>query len=107
RADAASYTILLATLLGLSVAAVGGQAVWPGLRRWLAHMSPIFSAAVLALCLWEGITSGLRLLPLPYFPSPATVWQSLINDRALLFDSTWHSLLLLLSGYTIGAVIAL
>jgi NitT/TauT family transport system permease protein len=107
RADAASYTMLLATLLGLSVVAVGGQAVWPGLRRWLAHMSPIFSAAVLGLCLWEGITSGLRLLPLPYFPSPATVLQSLINDRALLFDSTWHSLLLLLSGYLIGAVIAL
>jgi NitT/TauT family transport system permease protein len=99
--------MLLATLLGLSVVAVGGQAVWPGLRRWLAHMSPIFSAAVLGLCLWEGITSGLRLLPLPYFPSPATVLQSLINDRALLFDSTWHSLLLLLSGYLIGAVIAL
>src|SRR5262249_6602610 len=107
RADTASYTILLAILLGLSVAAVGGQALWPGLRRRLAHMIPIFAAAVMALCLWEGVTSGLRLLPLPYFPSPASVLQSLINDRALLFDSTWHSLLLLLSGYLIGAVIAL
>ena len=30
--------------------------------------------------------------------------QSLINDRELLFDSTWHSLVLLLSGYTLGVI---
>jgi len=35
------------------------------------------------------------------------VLQSLINDRALLFDSTWHSLWLLLRGYALGVVIAL
>jgi NitT/TauT family transport system permease protein len=31
----------------------------------------------------------------------------LINDRALLFDSTWHSLLLLLTGYSLGVVAGL
>jgi NitT/TauT family transport system permease protein len=35
------------------------------------------------------------------------VLQSLIDDRALLFDSTWHSLLLLLSGYAVGVVVAI
>jgi NitT/TauT family transport system permease protein len=73
----------------------------------MAHMCPILAAAVLLLCLWEGITSGFRLLPLPYFPGPAAVLQNLLNDRALLFDSTWHSLVLLLSGYALGVVIAL
>src|SRR5205814_5624755 len=52
----------------------------------------------------EVITSGFRMLPLPYFPSPAGVVQSMINDRGLLFDSTWHSLVLLLSGYLLGVV---
>jgi NitT/TauT family transport system permease protein len=33
------------------------------------------------------------------------VLRSLISDRALLLDSTWHSLVLLLSGYTIGVII--
>jgi NitT/TauT family transport system permease protein len=70
-------------------------------------MCPILAVAVLFLCAWEGITSGLRLLPLPYFPSPASVLQSLINDRKLLFDSTWHSLLLLGSGYVLGVIVAL
>ena len=70
-------------------------------------MHPILTAAALLLCLWEIITSGLRLLPLPYFPSPAEVLHSLINDRVLLFDSTWHSLVLLLSGYALGVIAGL
>ena len=32
---------------------------------------------------------------------------SLVNDRAVLFDSTWHSLILLLGGYTLGVVVGL
>jgi NitT/TauT family transport system permease protein len=70
-------------------------------------MGPIFAAAVLTLGGWELITSGFRWLPLPYFPSPAGVFQSLINDRALLFDSTWHSLILLLGGYALGVIAGL
>jgi NitT/TauT family transport system permease protein len=70
-------------------------------------MGPIFAAALLLFGAWELITSGWRLLPLPYFPSPAGVFQSLINDRALLFDSTWHSLILLLGGYALGVVAGL
>ena len=106
-ADTRSYTVFLGLILGAVVGAAAMQSLWYGLRRWMAHMCPILAAAVLLLCLWEVITSGFRLLPLPYFPSPAGVLQSLINDRALLFDSTWHSLLLLLSGYALGVAIAL
>ena len=105
--DTRSYSTFLGLVLGVSLIAAAVQRFWPGLRRWMAHMCPIFAGALLLLCCWEVITSGLRLLPLPYFPSPAGVLQSLINDRALLFDSTWHSLLLLLAGYAIGVAVAL
>jgi NitT/TauT family transport system permease protein len=105
--DTRSWSIFLGILLGGSIVTTLVQSVWPGLRRWTAHMWPILAAAVLLLCAWEVITSGLRLLPLPYFPSPAGVLQSLINDRKLLFDSTWHSLMLLGSGYLLGVVVAL
>src|SRR5207253_7133979 len=94
--------VFLGIFLGVFLVAAIVQPFWPGSRRWMAHTCPILAAAVLLLCLWEGITSGFRLLPLPYFPSPAGVLQSLINDRALLFDSTWHSLVLLLGGYGLG-----
>ena len=105
--DTRTYSVFLSVVLGLSLLAAAAQPLWSALRRWMAQMSPILAAAVLLLCLWEGITSGFRWLPLPYFPSPAGVLQSLVNDRVLLFDSTWHSLLLLLSGYSMGVVIAL
>jgi len=106
-ADTRSYSVFLGIIFAASLVAAAVQPLWPGLRRRMAHLCPILAAAVLLLCLWEGITSGFRLLPLPYFPGPAGVLQNLLNDRALLFDSTWHSLVLLLSGYALGVVIAL
>jgi len=77
------------------------------LRRWMRHMWPIFTAAILLIGVWDLITLGFQLLPLPYFPGPAAVLRSLISDRALLLDSTWHSLVLLLSGYTLGVIVGL
>ncbi|MEP6937019.1 MAG: ABC transporter permease subunit [Chthoniobacterales bacterium] len=101
------YTLLLCALLGAGIM-IGLVQRWsPGLRRWMRNMCPILAVALLLLCLWEVITSGLRLLPLPYFPSPPGVLQSLVNDRALLFDSTWHSLILLLGGYALGVTAGL
>jgi NitT/TauT family transport system permease protein len=54
----------------------------------------------------------MLLLGLPFasaavFPGPAAILRSLISDRALLLDSTWHSLALLLSGYTLGVIVGL
>lgn len=106
-ADMRSYTLLLCLILGVGVALMLVQPWWQGLRRWMQNMCPILAVAVLILCVWEVITSGLRWLPMPYFPSPAGVLQSLINDRALLFDSTWHSLILLLGGYALGVIAGL
>lgn len=106
-ADVHSYTLFLSVILGASVVLLLARPIWSRLRRWTQDIFPIFAAAVLLLCVWEVITSGLRLLPLPYFPSPAGVLQSLVNDRALLFDSTWHSLILLLGGYALGVVAGL
>ena len=102
-----SYFVFLGSVLAVALLLAIAQLWLPALRRWMRQTGPIFAAALLILCGWELITSGFRLLPLPYFPSPAAVFQSLINDRALLFDSTWHSLILLLSGYALGVVAGL
>ena len=106
-AETRFYTIFLCSVLGIAVITAPGQILWPRLRQLRQNLHPILTAAALLLCIWEIITSGVRLLPLPYFPSPAKVLQSLISDRALLFDSTWHSLVLLLSGYALGVVAGL
>lgn len=105
EAQTASYTTFLGIVLGLSVLAGVLQFAWAGFRRWLGHMNPIFAAAMLLLCGWETITTGFRWLPMPYFPSPAGVLQSMIDDRKLLFDCTWNSLILLVAGYVLGVII--
>ena len=101
------YTIFLGSVLAIAVITAPAQILLPRLRRIRQNLHPILTAAALLLCLWEIITSGVRLLPLPYFPGPAKVLHSLISDRTLLFDSTWHSLLLLLSGYALGVITGL
>jgi NitT/TauT family transport system permease protein len=101
------YSYFLTGLLATSVATAALQPALSGLRAWMRTVCPLVAVAVLFLTGWELATAGFRLFPLPYFPSPAGVLQSLINDRALLFDSTWHSLILLLSGYTLGVTVGL
>ncbi len=102
-----SYWLLFWEILGVSLGLAVAQRFWPRLRQWMRHMWPIFTAAILLIGLWDVVTFGLQLLPLPYFPGPAAVLRSLISDRGLLLDSTWHSLVLLLSGYTLGVIIGL
>ena len=94
-------------MLGLGVLGAGLYPFFPGVRKWMRQMCPFLGMATLALGVWELVTSCLAWLPLPYFPGPEGVISSLVNDRALIFDSTWHSLALLLSGYAIGTTIAL
>src|SRR5947208_14244625 len=89
RTETLSYFRFLWSVLAVALVLAAAQVALPLLRGWMRRMGPIFAAALLMLALWELITSGVRWLPLPYFPSPAGVFQSLINDRSLLFDSTW------------------
>lgn len=102
-----SYFWLLCFLFAFPILFAAIQPFWAPLRRWTQHMFPILSAAILLLATWETITSGLHWLPMPYFPGPAGVLQSLLDDRKLLLESTWYSLRLLLSGYAVGVLIAL
>src|SRR5207248_6720474 len=85
-----SYMLLFWEIVGVSILLAVSQRFWPALRRWMRHMWPIFTAAILLVGVWDAITSGFHWLPLPYFPGPAAVLRSLISDRALLLDSTLH-----------------
>lgn len=101
------YPILLVIALALGLIGAGAQAFFPRLRNWMVRMCPILGVAVFAMAVWQLITTCLGLLPMPYFPGPEGVMAALADDRALLFDSTWHSLILLLGGYAIGTALAL
>jgi NitT/TauT family transport system permease protein len=101
------YPMLLFVALGFGLAVAAIQIYWMPLRYWMRRMCPILGAAILTAALLQSITTCLALLPLPYFPGPEPILAAMVGDAKLLFDSTWHSLLLLLSGYLIGTTIAL
>jgi NitT/TauT family transport system permease protein len=101
------YWFFLCVVFLAALLATALQFAWRLPRKWLAHISPIIAGTILLVALWDLITTGFHLLPLPYFPGPAAVLQSLLNDRQLLLESAGSSLLLLLSGYAIGVAIAL
>ena len=101
------YPILLFIALGLGLVGAAFYPFLDGLRKWMRQMCPILGAALALLGIWELVTYCLGWMPLPYFPGPEGVAAALVHDRGLIFDSTWHSLVLLLSGYAIGTTLAL
>ncbi|GEP45761.1 ABC transporter permease [Brevifollis gellanilyticus] len=102
-----NYSLFLGGLAGIGFLLFVLQFKLSGLRRWLRETGPVLAGGIVFLAVLEGVTTGLRLLPLPYFPSPARVLQSIITDRGMLWNSTWHSLFLLASGYALGVMAGL
>lgn len=98
------YPLLLLVLFGLGLAAAAVQRVVPGARRWVRHHAPLAAAATALLSAWDLVTLKLDALPLPYFPGPDLVLQSLVQDWRELLDSAGRSLLLLATGYGVGCV---
>ncbi|HWQ41482.1 MAG TPA: ABC transporter permease subunit [Desulfosporosinus sp.] len=73
----------------------------------LSEKGPLLIAVFALLEIWDVVTLKLKLLPLPYFPGPDKVLNSLFTDWSMLGISTLYSLRLLFSGYIIGALIGL
>jgi NitT/TauT family transport system permease protein len=101
------YPMLLEGVLGAALLMAIIQWAWRRLRPWTLHHAPLLAGAILVLCAWDVVTLKLAWMPLPYFPGPDMVFQGMLDDRALLFDSTYHSLFLLLSGYSAGVAAGL
>jgi NitT/TauT family transport system permease protein len=101
------YPAALSAFGALMVLAFVVQLILPPVRRWLEIKGPIFAAGILLVALWDVITRKLALLPLPYFPAPDLILQSMADDWRELGFSAYHSLLLLGCGYLTGVAIGL
>jgi NitT/TauT family transport system permease protein len=101
------YPLLLWVMLALGLLGAAIYLFVPKSRTFMRKKCPILGVAVATAGVWELVTSCLGLLPLPYFPGPEGVFGSMVSDYKLIFDSTWHSLILLTSGYFLGVIIAL
>jgi NitT/TauT family transport system permease protein len=97
-----TYPTLLRTLLLAMLVLAIVQWAWRPLRTWTRHNGPLLAGAFVLLAFWDLITLKLAWMPLPYFPGPDMVFQGMVDDRAILLDSTYCSLRLLLTGYLAG-----
>jgi NitT/TauT family transport system permease protein len=101
------YPLVLQALLAASVVIGAAQWAWRPLRPWVRHYAPLVAGAILVFACWDLMTLKYSVLSLPYFPGPNQVLGSMIDDRQLLLQSTWHSLLLLFGGYATGVALGL
>ncbi|MCX4098283.1 ABC transporter permease [Nocardia sp. alder85J] len=70
---------------------------------WLRHWAPWLTVVGLWVLVWEFTTAKSGWLRPPYFASPQHMLLIFYEDGGILASSTWHSLLLLLIGFGIGA----
>ena len=84
------------------------------LLAWCVRSAPILAAGILLLCAWDLITLKFNWMPLPYFPGPDGVLQTLVDDWAGtgsgqpgLAECIAHSLVLLMGGYVVGSALGI
>lgn len=105
--ETALYTQFLSGALGLTLLAGIAQIFWPALRRWMRESCPLYALGFVVLAIGEAITTGMGLLPPSYFPSPAGILFTMVEDRSELLNNAWYSFALLLKGYALGVAVGL
>jgi NitT/TauT family transport system permease protein len=80
---------------------------WKSPRPWVLANLPLLAAATILLAIWDCITLKFDLFPLPYFPGPDMVFQSMADNWRMLAICACRSLLLLSSGYGVGCILGI
>jgi len=92
------------TAVGLALLGATVVSLYVELPR-LFRAGPWFVALALLFGLWELTSAKLDLLPRPFFATPQSLLEVYADDWQRLGESTFHSVMLLVTGYAIGAVL--
>ncbi len=89
----------------MTTAAWLSRGAWAAQARTRLRLAgPRLVALAGLIGLWEALTAKWGVLPMPWFPPPASVLQVYVDDWPTLLRSTAYSARLLLLGAGIGAV---
>jgi NitT/TauT family transport system permease protein len=101
-----SAGLLAACMAAVGFALVGASvtSIYLDLPR-LVRTGPWLVALALLLGLWELVTAKLDLLPRPFFATPQSLIEVYVDDWARLGECVLRSLMLLVTGYAIGAAL--
>jgi NitT/TauT family transport system permease protein len=104
--DVGPTGLLIACMASMGLVLLGATlaSAYVDLPR-LARIGPWLIALALLLGAWELVTAKLALLPRPFFATPQSLLEVYTDDWPRLGESTAHSVMLLVTGYAIGAVL--
>jgi NitT/TauT family transport system permease protein len=106
QGEVGSTALLSSGLVVIAVALLAATAAsvrieLPRLRR----AGPWLVALPVLLGVWELVSAKLNLLPRPFFAAPQSLLEVYTDDWARLAESTLHSVMLLATGYIVGATL--
>jgi NitT/TauT family transport system permease protein len=101
------YPAVLASLGAASLLAALAQHFWPPLRGRVRHYAPLTAGALALASLYELASVKYGWLQQPFFPGPDQILGALVEQRRILLLSSWHTLRLLLAGYSAGVACGL
>jgi len=106
QGEVGSTGLLATALAAFGIALLGATvaSVCIDLPR-LHRAGPWLIALPLLLGAWELASAKLNLLPRPFFAAPQSLLEVYADDWARLAESTLHSVMLLASGYAVGATL--
>ncbi|MGW4355379.1 ABC transporter permease [Nocardia sp. NPDC004582] len=97
------FTAITLGATGWALVAYRSRAATVALRHW----TPWIGAVAAWILVWEFSTAKTGWLEPPHFASPQQMLLVFYEDGRLLLSCTWHSLMLLITGFTLGAVTGL
>jgi NitT/TauT family transport system permease protein len=96
------YPRLLEMALAGSLVLALAAWLWSLPGRWLLANGPLLAGGFFLFLAWDMVTLKLALLPLPYFPGPDMVFESMIEDSRVLAISLFFTFARLAAGYGAG-----
>lgn len=99
------YRICLSILIAFFIANYILSFFNKNIKKKVYYKAEFYFAVSIILDIWDILTEKLNVLPLPFFPSIAQIFQSIVEDYQTLIISTAYSLRLLVLGFAIGAII--
>ncbi|MFI1914529.1 ABC transporter permease [Nocardia sp. NPDC020380] len=94
------FGVVAFAVFAWAVAAYRNRQAAVRLRYW----TPWIGVVAAWVLVWEFATAKTGWLEPPHFASPQQLLQVYIDDGGLLASCTWHSLVLLVVGFVIGAL---
>lgn len=99
--------ILLAYTAALLAGAIRYRQGGRKLLQRLRYKAPLYSVLLILFTLYDVATIKTGVLTYPMVPCVNSILYAAVTDRAVLLESTYHTLKLMFTGYFIGAALGL